>query len=196
MRYYLLVTFFKPVPEGTVEREDQIIYRRQRARLNFNKDIVCIHEPYFFQRRNPRWATSEVDGRKHNSQGPSEFFIFYIRDGKRNGKAGGEKELRNHWSFFLTWKRYVSAYAWHWDQVCSSFWTRWDWLELQRWDAGTYSMKYSRLNISRTRTSRFQSLQYTIRCLAEGRTGYASFARPGWLRRIWQCSAWSLPEWY
>ena len=54
MRYYLLVTFFKPVPEGTVEREDQIIYRRQRARLNFNKDIVCIHEPYFFQRRNPR----------------------------------------------------------------------------------------------------------------------------------------------
>jgi 2EXR family len=54
MRYYLLVTFFKPVPEGTVERENQIIYRRQRARRDFNKDIVCIHECYFFQRRNPR----------------------------------------------------------------------------------------------------------------------------------------------
>jgi hypothetical protein len=49
MRHYLLVTFFKALPEGTVETADQIKYRHQRACLDFNKDIVCIHERYIFK---------------------------------------------------------------------------------------------------------------------------------------------------
>jgi hypothetical protein len=49
MRHYLLVMFFKPASEGTVETGNGIKYRRQRTCLDFRKDIVCIPERYILK---------------------------------------------------------------------------------------------------------------------------------------------------
>jgi hypothetical protein len=89
MRHFRFVYFFKPAPEGTVETEDEWKYSRQRTCLNFNKDIVCIHERYIFKGGIPDDA--HLKWMEENKEFPKAIRILHILQMKWEVKYEGQR---------------------------------------------------------------------------------------------------------
>jgi hypothetical protein len=159
---------------------------------------VCIHERYVFKGGIPDDA--HLKWMEENIQFPRAIRILHILHMRweQQGEDKRREGIKELLKFFPNLKEIRLGRCLALRPDVLSVFDASRLTGVAQWGVGTSSMKRFRLSISRTGTSRFQLLQYTTRCLAKGRTGWAKFSMPGGPRRIWQRSAWSLPErsWY